>query len=186
MLTGIPEHTSDVPLPPHRGGMVLYLDIDGVLHPDSVYRKPGRGGPYLLDAPGHSLFEHAELLERMLLPYPDLRIVLSTAWVQMYRGSIAKVARRLTPDLRARVVGATFNKRMNADTFQRESRGMQIWSDVLRRQPEAWVALDDDYLDWPAHCVEHLVRTHPVLGISTPVVLAELRAKLAYMHGVSP
>jgi len=58
-----------------------------------------------------------------------------------------------------------------------------MWSDVLRSQPRAWLALDDDYLDWPAHCVEHLVRTHPVLGISRRAMLAELRANLAAMRG---
>ncbi|OYD77398.1 UNVERIFIED_ORG: hypothetical protein BDU10_2499 [Burkholderia sp. CF145] len=181
MLTRFPDPAYHVPLPRHTGGLALYLDFDGVLHPESVYRRPG-GTPYLVDAPGHALFEHCQLLESVLLPYPRVKIVMSTSWVQMYDGSVAKVARRLTPDLRARVVGATFNKCMNVDAFKRESRGTQIWSDVLRRQPEAWVALDDDYIDWPAHCVEHLVRTHPVLGISPPVVLAELRAKLAAMY----
>jgi len=59
---------------------------------------------------------------------------------------------------------------------------MQVWSDVLRRKPADWLALDDDYLDWPAWCRDKLVRTHPVLGISAPVVLAELQTKLASMH----
>ncbi len=162
---------------------MLYLDFDGVLHPESVYRQPGKGGPYLADAPGHALFEHAEMLEAVLLPYPDVRIVLSTSWVQAYGGSVAKVARRLTPDLRARVVGATYQNGMDADEWRQASRGMQILSDVLHRKPRDWIALDDDYLDWPDHCRDKLVRTHPVLGISTPVVLAELRAKLARMHG---
>jgi hypothetical protein len=72
---------------------------------------------------------------------------------------------------------------MDAAAFEREPRGMQVWQDVLRRRPAAWVALDDDYVDWPTHCVQHLVRTHPVLGITQPTVLAALREKLAAMHG---
>lgn len=182
MLTGIPGPTFEIPPPRHTGGLVLYLDYDGVLHPESVYMWPGRG-PGLVDAPGHSLFEHCELLERVLLPYPDIRVVLSTSWVRVYGGSIARVARRLTPELRARVVGATFHKCMDAESFKQAPRGMQIWSDVLRRQPADWLSLDDDYLHWPTWCREKLVRTHEVLGISAPTVQAELRAKLALMHG---
>jgi hypothetical protein len=39
------------------------------------------------------------------------------------------------------------------------------------------------YLHRPTWCRDKLARMHEVLGISTPVVLAELRAKLALMHG---
>ncbi|REG59372.1 hypothetical protein B0G80_2119 [Paraburkholderia sp. BL6669N2] len=147
--------------------------------------RPNRG-PFIASPPGHMLFEHAPLLERVLLPYPGVRIVLSTSWIRMYGGSVAKVARRLTPDLRARVVGATFHKSMDAESFKQSPRGMQIWSDVLRRQPQDWLALDDDYLHWPSWCRDKLIRTHEVLGISAPTVLAELRAKLALMHGELP
>ncbi|MFC5431081.1 HAD domain-containing protein [Paraburkholderia denitrificans] len=59
---------------------------------------------------------------------------------------------------------------------------MQIWSDVLRRKPKAWLALDDDDSGWPEWCPDSLVRTDPDLGISEPAVLAELQAKLVAMH----
>jgi hypothetical protein len=70
-------------------------------------------------------------------------------------------------------------KRRHADLFQQMPRGIQIWADVRRRLPEAWLATDDDDLDWPAWYREHLVRTHEVLTISSPVVLADLKKKLA-------
>jgi hypothetical protein len=60
---------------------------------------------------------------------------------------------------------------------------MQVWSDVLRRKPSAWLALDDDCLDWPAWCREQLVRTDPMCGIAEPGVLAELKAKLERAFG---
>jgi hypothetical protein len=70
------------------GGRVLYLDLDGCLHPDAVYEKPGSGGgPFIFGYPDHRLFEHARLLEDVLAPYPRVRIVLSTSWVRRYRGS---------------------------------------------------------------------------------------------------
>ncbi|CAB3727984.1 hypothetical protein LMG22037_05329 [Paraburkholderia phenoliruptrix] len=180
MLTGIHALSFEIPPPRRTGGRVLYLDYDGVLHPESVYLLHKRG-PVLLDAPGHSLFENSQLLEEALEPYPELNIILSTAWVRRYRGSIVRVSRRLTPGLQTRVVGATYHSYMDAETFSAAPRGMQIWADVLRRRPVAWLALDDDWLHWPAWCRDDLVRTDPVLGISEPTVLAELKTKLERM-----
>jgi hypothetical protein len=169
-----------VPPPAATGGLVLYLDFDGVLHPENVYVRPGRG-PYIESPRGHKLFENVGLLEKVLLPYPDLRIVLSTSWVRVYK-SVTRVARKLPPELRARVIGATYHGAMDAELFRQAPRGMQVWADVLRRKPDDWLAVDDDYLHWPAWCRDKLVRTHEILGISAPVVLAELRAKLAAMY----
>ncbi|MFG6728525.1 HAD domain-containing protein [Burkholderia pseudomallei] len=179
MLTGFPGPVLDVPPPRHMGGVVLYLDIDGVLNPESVYRSR-KAGPWIFGAPGHRLFEHADLLADLLEPYPHVRIVLSTSWVRVYR-SVRKVARKLPPRLRSRVVGATYHSRMDPAEFVAAPRGMQVWADVLRRKPTDWLALDDDYLHWPAWCRDNLVRTDPMLGISEPGVLAELQTKLAKM-----
>lgn len=68
---------------------------------------------------------------------------------------------------------------MDPEQFAAAPRGMQVWSDVLRRKPDAWLALDDDWLHWPAWCREQLVCTDPMLGISEPLVLEELKMKLA-------
>jgi hypothetical protein len=60
-------------------------------------------------------------------------------------------------------------------------RGMQVWSDVVRRRPEAWIAIDDDDLLWPQWCRDHLVLTDEVLGIAALDVVDEPRTKLAAM-----
>jgi hypothetical protein len=84
---------------------VLYLDYDAVLHPEAVYWRRRRG--VYLDAAwteaGHRLFEHAELLEVLMEPYPKLTIVLSTLWVVQYGRQ--RAAKRLPPRLQRRVVG---------------------------------------------------------------------------------
>lgn len=133
MLTGFPGPTLDVPRPRHTGGFVLYVEIDGVLNPESVYRTR-KTGPWLFNAPGHRLFEHADLLADLLEPYPHVRIVLSTSWVRAYH-SVRKVARRSPPRLRARVIGATYLSRMDPREFAAAPRGLQVWADVLRRKP---------------------------------------------------
>ncbi|AXL48632.1 hypothetical protein DSC91_000099 [Paraburkholderia caffeinilytica] len=167
-------------LPRQRGGSVLYLDFDGVLHPEDVWRRP-RTGPYVASPPGHALFEHAALLARCLEPYPELRIVLSTSWVRVFR-SVRKAAHRLPPELRRRVVGATFHRRMDPEWYRSMPRGVQVWGDVCRRRPEAWLALDDDDAGWPAVCRSHLVRTDPVLGISAPAVLMDVQTRLVALY----
>lgn len=71
MLTGLPGPAYAVPPPRRMGGRVLYLDLDGCLHPDAVYEIPGSGGgPIIFGYPDHRLFEHARLLEDALAPYP--------------------------------------------------------------------------------------------------------------------
>jgi len=163
---------------------VLYLDFDGVLHPEDVRRRAGRG-PYIASPSGHALFEHAPLLAGVLRPYPDIRIVLSTSWVRWYR-SVHRVARKLPPELSTRVVGATYHEDMDEESFRQAPRGMQVWADVLRRKAAGWLALDDDYLHWPTWCREQLVRTDEVLGISAPHVLEELKTKLLLLLNRRP
>lgn len=165
-------------VPRGRGELILYLDYDSPLHHENVWWHPRRG-PYIKAGPEFSLFQHVPLLIDVLEPYPDVLIVLSTSWVRKYTYSIA--AKRLPPELRRRVVGATFHSEMHEGSFAAAPRALQVWSDVLRRQPRDWLALDDDDLHWPAWCRDRLIRTHDELGISEPRVLAELKAKLALM-----
>jgi hypothetical protein len=160
------------------GELVLYLDFDGVLHHENVLWHP-RIGAYLSAHDEYVLFQHTELLEETLAPYPQVRIVLSTSWVRRYGCTTS--AKNLRPSVRARVIGATFHSRMDEAEFAAAPRGMQVWSDVLRRKPRDWLTLDDDYLDWPAWCRDKYIRTHEHEGISDPAVLAELNMKLREM-----
>lgn len=156
------------------GEPILYLDFDGVLHPEYCYWHP-RKGPYL-KAPGHSLFEHLPLLEALLAPYPPVKIVLTTTWVQTYR--FKGTARKLGPILRERVIGATYHTGMNQENFRDIPRGQQIWGDAARRQPSGWVAIDDDASNWPEAVLDRLVHANGLLGLGEPRVQNELDQKL--------
>lgn len=159
---------------------MLYLDFDGVLHHENVLWHPNIGA-YISGAPdGYVLFQHAELLEQMLLPYPKVAIVLSTSWVRRY--GCASAAKQLRPSLRARVVGATFRARMDIQDFLKKPRGLQVLDDALRRKPKGWLALDDDALGWPEGCLDKLIKTHPHEGISDPVVQEKFRKKLEELY----
>ena len=159
-----------------RGEKICYVDFDGVVHPADVLSRR-KTGPYVASPPGHSLFEHAPLLEELLAPYSDIRIVLSTTWVRVY--GFSRAAKRLPPGLRSRVIGATFHRHMDKEAFVNMSRGAQVWADVVRRRPRDWLALDDTYDGWPEHCIDHFIATDEVLGISEPKVLDRIVRKLA-------
>ncbi len=167
------------------GGLLLYLDFDGVLHHHNVLWHPKQGA-YLAAAPQYRLFQHLSLLEQLLSPYPQIRIVLSTAWARVYGCSAA--AKRLQPALRNRVLGATFHSRMHEQEFLSQSRGMQVWADVVRRKPRDWLALDDDTMDWPPWCQNKLIATHDTEGISDPGVMQHIEQRLQDMavHATPP
>ena len=165
--------------PAGRGELVLYLDFDGVLHHEDVWWDRRRGA--YMNAHGHRLFEHVPLLEDLLAPWPEVKVVLSTSWVRHY--GFSGTARRLGPALRSRCIGATWHTSMRdiEDAFAKLPRGVQVAQDVARRKPAAWVAIDDDHDNWPAQFEMQLVRSNPIFGLSEPKVLAELRAKLTAM-----
>lgn len=170
-----------VPSPRVMYGDVLYLDFDGVLHHQDVRVSHKHGihfGPEAYETGRkHTLFEHAPLLEQFLEPYPQVRIVLSTTWVQ--HDGFQRASKRLPSSLQRRCVGTTFHGHMEKFLFREASRGMQIYSDVGRRCPRTWLALDDDYFGWPAFCKDRLIQTNEDLGISDPLVQEEIKQKFA-------
>jgi hypothetical protein len=164
-----------------QGALVLYLDYDGVLHHENCLWHPRRG-PYLKAPPGHTLFQHAPLLSELLEPYPTIKIVLSTSWVRQY--GFTGTAKKLPTALSERCIGATWHSknRFLEHEWASAPRGMQIWGDVVRRHPRAWLAIDDDYLGWPRWAMDdNYVRTDEVDGISHPAVLKLLKEKLAWL-----
>lgn len=158
-----------------RGSLVLYLDFDGVLHHENCWYHPRRG-PYLQAHPRYTLFLHAPVLDELLRPHPEVRIVLSTSWVLRYR--CAGAAKRLPPGLRARVVGATYHSAMDRQLFEQLPRGRQVILDAGRRRPASWLALDDSLEGWPAEASGNVLLTHPTEGIGFAAVQAELRSRL--------
>lgn len=155
---------------------LLFLDFDGVLHPNEVYLTRGR--QIELRAEGHRLFEHADLLGQLLDPHPQVKIVLSTSWVFGLR-SFDSVRERLPEVLQNRVVGATWHSRMNRYQWLAMTRYEQIMSHLDRRPQLDWIAIDDNDEGWPADMRHHLVKTDEWLGLSDPATQRELAVKLS-------
>lgn len=157
------------------GDVILFLDFDGVLHPDAAFRTK-RG--IELRAPG-KLMMHAEILQNILRDFPHLKISLSTSWVRMLGYQRARAA--LPASLQDRTVSATWHSRMRStarDGYDLFTRYEQICGAVTRAGITRWVAIDDDPdLSWPEHD-DRLVRCEPSLGLGNEQTQLELRAKL--------
>lgn len=163
---------------------VLYLDFDNVLHGDVLrFRKAPSIWP---DTEGQVLFENVPILVRLLDPYPDLKIVLSTSWVREL--GFTRARGYLPLSIQQRVIGATFHKRhMRKDEFSQLSRYSQIIADVERRQLPAisWLSIDDDVEGWQDHALNNLVKMPAVVGLGDPAAALELERRLKQMFGES-
>lgn len=163
--------------------VVLYVDLDGVLQHSCVLHHPKRG-IYLCPerAAGRSLFEWAHYLVQALEPHPEVRCVLSSSWC-IWPG-YRKTLERMPADLRSRFVGGTYHSKVHGtDVWARASfrdtpRWTQIWADVQRRRPRAWLAIDDDWQDWPSWARPNLVACDGEFGLSKESSRDELSAKL--------
>jgi hypothetical protein len=162
---------------------LLFCDFDGVLHSADLshYRASPGSRIKLAD---DSLFENCGILESLLDPYPSVRIVLSTSWVQVHGIHVTKGF--LPPNLRSRVIGATWDSRHLAPAdFNALSRHEQIKLDVHRREPHRWLAVDDDAKGWDPADADHLALMPADFGLSDALAQAHLKDRLRFQFGTS-
>ncbi len=155
---------------------LLFLDFDGVLHPDAVYQERGR---IVLRADGLQLFEWVGILDELVAPYATLQIVLSTSWVQVLGFEVAYA--HLPERIQRRVVGSTWYKTAPR-RWNRLSRYEQIQHTVERHRYSRWLAIDDDGAGWGDEHRPNFVQTDPLLGLGAASAQSELRSKLALLH----
>lgn len=148
---------------------ILYLGISGVLHPSaSIYELVHRASPW---ASGHSAYEAVPWLASALVPWPDVKVVLTSTQPKVL--GLSFVLDKLGP-LAERVVGYTFAdltenavhrrhtlkgiKRIlpcSIEDYWRMSKAQIVLSHVNWRLPQAWVAVDDED-GWPAEVRENV------------------------------
>ncbi len=159
---------------------ILFLDFDGVLHPDAVYLS--RQGPTLRSE--GALFMWAPILTNLLKGFPIISLVLSTSWVRHigYKRALGY----LPIELRERVIGATWHSSMakgwaDENLWDGKTRYDQICRYAARSQIQHWIALDDDVQGWAESSAQHLIACAPSLGLSSAQTQAELQRRLGEM-----
>ncbi|RWA52290.1 hypothetical protein AU476_18220 [Cupriavidus sp. UYMSc13B] len=166
--------------------MLLFLDYDGVLHPDAAYYVPSKRGSRIELRADGELFMWMPILEGILEPYSNVKIVLSTSWVRELGFSKAKGF--LSPRLKSRVIGGTWHSKMSRhgegshrvdDRWSELSRYQQIANYIRTKKPsEPWIAIDDDIEDWDQSVAHRLVATDGDTGLSDLATQALLRTLL--------
>ncbi len=137
--------------------MILFLDFDGVLHPD----------PF----PAASrLFENAGRLSATLERFPEVGIVLSASWRTIY--AEPELLPMLPEALRRRVVGMTpcfseFSTAANRTPYHRHAECEQ-WLRIHDMADSPWVALDDRAYWFAPYC-ENLIACNSERGYDDDV-----------------
>ncbi|MEJ1130732.1 HAD domain-containing protein [Variovorax sp. CCNWLW225] len=126
---------------------LLFLDVDGVLHPV--------GTDYSFSS---KFFSHLPLLEELLREFSSVEVVISSDW--RLADSVEQLQQYFSDDIRDRIIGATPQLDPNAAVHHRRQLEIQAWLEGNGRGDAEWVALDD----WPSSFeagFERLVLTDP-------------------------
>ncbi len=132
----------------------------------------------------------ADRLSAALVPYPDVRIVLSTSWVRHLGFHRARKA--LTAGLAARIIGATWHSAMGKGwpdyiPWDDQTRFEQIAAYLSRLPaPVPWLAIDDDDRGWPESQRSNLVHTDATRGLFAEDAQAEPISRLQRLNSAPP
>lgn len=121
--------------------MILFLDFDGVLHPDPCFDRA-------------RLFENAPRLQAALAPYPEVAIVLSTSW--RLQRALAELTAPLPASLRERVLGVTplFDPGRTPAAlvpYRRQAECVQ-WLQANGQADSPWLSVDDRASFFTPYC----------------------------------
>jgi hypothetical protein len=137
--------------------VILFLDFDGVLHPDPCRDR-------------EHLFESAPRLAQVVEAFPDLGVVLSTSWRLTH--PFSDLLLPLPRELRNRVLGRTpaygeFAAVPALAPYRRHAECLQ-WLREHELAEGPWFALDDRPAWFAPYC-ENLVECHPARGFDEAV-----------------
>jgi hypothetical protein len=144
--------------------MVLFIDIDGVLHPRPIIGRTGE----------HELFASLHLLEDVLRQVPHVEVVISSSWRE--RHPFDEMREYFAEDLRDRIVDVTplpplADVPPHLSDHQRHAECL-AWLTRHRPAGTRWVALDDNAEEFAPGC-ENLLLVDGTQGL-TPESAAQL------------
>lgn len=151
--------------------MLVYLNFDGVLHPNHFqYRY--RRTPELL-WPSHTAFEYAPALENALEGCPDATVVLNTWWT--YYLTVEACLELLPASLRARVVGTTLVGGTGEAPLPNRVREAEKHIGVPTKE---LLVLDNSSARYGEGLLPHLLLVNEETGLSCPSAMRALKKRL--------
>lgn len=152
--------------------MILYLNFDGVLHPDRlVYVK---GLTPSLVATGHSPFEHAGFLAEILEPYDDIELVLNTWWT--FFVGVDLTLELLPLELASRVVDATLALSSRYDSLP--SRCKEAEKHIASKNKQQTLLLDNSNARYSWDLVPYMLLLDPTEGMASMAARRALARKI--------
>jgi hypothetical protein len=152
---------------PEGNIMLLYLNFDGVLHPNSVVF--GTGSTPLLEASGHRLFESAGTLTPLTSLFPSLRFVLNTWWT--YQLEFEACVKRLPQSIGSRTVGAVLPH--NTTCASMPNRVAMATSEAVKSKVPVML-LDHADARYPKFLLHRAFLVDPMRGLADPEVIDAL------------
>jgi hypothetical protein len=116
--------------------MILFLDIDGVLHPDPP--QPDQR------------FRSLPRLVAVLRDHPHVEIVISSLWREQL--SLDQLREFFPADIAARIIGTTpLTSRVEGYAPARREGEIVDWLESQGRTGEPWIAIDDQSWQFTRH-----------------------------------
>ena len=151
---------------------IIFLDIDGVLHPAGAAYIDDRTGKTM----GDRLFRWLEILMCYLNQYPDVKVVIHSTW-RICHPTFAELLSELPERLRARVVASTGTEIMG--------RWDSIQNYLSLNKVDNFIILDDEERAFGRHSEsrpKELIACRSRAGLTSPGVQAKLKKALEEMH----
>ncbi|WP_233832848.1 HAD domain-containing protein [Paraburkholderia sp. ZP32-5] len=152
--------------------MNLYLNLDGVLHPNQVAYRPGRAPE--LEIEGHRVLEHAHLLTEVLAAHEDVGIVLNTWWT--YYLGFDTCLNLLSAALASRVTGAVLG--FSASYCELPHRVREAETRITDSRSDAYLILDHSNARYLRCYLPHLLAVNESEGMATPQAAQVLRRRI--------
>ena len=121
--------------------MILFLDFDGVLHPQYEHEP----------VPADLAFCHLARFEALMREFPSVEIVISSTWREQFSMEVLRA--KFSADIAARIIGRTPLAAEALPPHMVEVREWEIlaWLNANNRQREEWIALDDSAWQFKRH-----------------------------------
>ena len=142
----------------------IFLDFDGVLHDVDAGSIEYENGSMVIT--GTRLFQHVGVLEQLILPFPDVQLVIHSSWRNHY--TLHELYARFPASLRNRIRGMT-------------QPGTLRYAGILDYAEEHGISdyliLDDapGEFCYSSDLPDELVICHELLGIGSPVVQEQIQ-----------
>ncbi len=152
--------------------MNLYLNLDGVLHPNQVEHLPGQAPELKIE--GHRVLEHAHLLTEVLAGHEGVGIVLNTWWT--FYLDLDACVEMLPVPLGRRVIGATLEHASRYDSVP--SRPIETEKHIARHGQRCFIVLDHNDARYRVEMLPRLLLLDPDEGLDALAARRRLATRL--------